>query len=72
MRDPARTIPRAVPLALGIVLGIYLVVGFVTLAVLGPSRLARSRAPLADVVSAAGAGNFTWIVRAAARTSQAP
>jgi APA family basic amino acid/polyamine antiporter len=66
VRDPERTIPRAVPLALGIVLAVYLVVGFVALAVLGSSRLAASRAPLADVVSAAGAGNFTWIVRAGA------
>jgi basic amino acid/polyamine antiporter, APA family len=63
VRDPARTIPRAVPLALGIVLLVYLVVGVVALAVLGPSRLARSTAPLADVVSVAGVPGAAWAVR---------
>jgi APA family basic amino acid/polyamine antiporter len=63
VRDPARTIPRAVPLALALVLLIYLVIGSVALAVLGPDRLARSAAPLADVVSAAGRPGLAWLVR---------
>jgi basic amino acid/polyamine antiporter, APA family len=63
VRDPARTIPRAVPLALGIVLLVYLAVGVVALAVLGPSRLAHTSAPLADVVSAAGVPGAAWVVR---------
>jgi APA family basic amino acid/polyamine antiporter len=63
VRDPARTIPRAVPVALGIVLVSYLGVGAVALAVLGPDRLARSTAPLADVVGAAGLAGLAWVVR---------
>jgi APA family basic amino acid/polyamine antiporter len=63
VRDPARTIPRAVPVALLLVLGIYLLLGTVALAVLGPVRLARSTAPLADVVAAAGVPALAWLVR---------
>jgi APA family basic amino acid/polyamine antiporter len=63
VRDPARTIPRAVPVALGIVLLSYLVVGAVALAVLGPDRLARSTAPLADVVGVGGLPGLAWTVR---------
>jgi APA family basic amino acid/polyamine antiporter len=63
VRDPERTIPRAVPLALSLVLAIYLVLAVVTLGVLGPERLASSPAPLADVVSAAGAPGLAWVVR---------
>jgi basic amino acid/polyamine antiporter, APA family len=63
VRDPERTIPRAVPVALGLVLVVYLVVGAVALGVLGSARLARSPAPLADVVAAAGAPGLAWLVR---------
>ncbi|MFB9239811.1 APC family permease [Plantactinospora siamensis] len=66
VREPERTIPRAVPLALGVVLAVYLVLALVTLSVLGPARLARSAAPLADVVSAAGQPGLAWVVRAGA------
>ncbi|MFC4146560.1 APC family permease [Micromonospora mangrovi] len=66
VRDPARTIPRAVPLALGAVLAIYLVLAVVALGVLGEDRLAASTAPLADVVTAAGLPDLTWVVRAGA------
>jgi APA family basic amino acid/polyamine antiporter len=62
VRAPERTIPRAVPLALGIVLAVYLAVGVTALAVLGPARLARSAAPLADVVASAAPG-LGWVVR---------
>ncbi|MER7001637.1 APC family permease [Dactylosporangium sp. NPDC000555] len=64
--DPARTIPRAVPLALGITLLVYLAVAVAALAALGPGRLAASTAPLADAVTAAGAGWLTPAVRAGA------
>jgi basic amino acid/polyamine antiporter, APA family len=50
VRDPARTIPKAIPAALGIVLVIYAAVAVVSLAVLGPARLAAATAPLAEVV----------------------
>ncbi|MEH0982823.1 APC family permease [Micromonospora sp. CPCC 205556] len=66
VRDPERTIPRAVPLALGVVLAVYLVLGVVTVGVLGADRLAASAAPLADVVTAAGLPGLAWVVRAGA------
>lgn len=59
VRDPARTIPRAIPLALTITLAVYTLVAFSALSVLGPSRLARSAAPLVDTARAAGAD---WLV----------
>ncbi|MFG2038069.1 APC family permease [Dactylosporangium sp. NPDC048998] len=64
--DPARTIPRAIPLALGITLLVYLAVAVAALAALGPGRLAASTAPLADAVTAAGAGWLPPAVRAGA------
>lgn len=63
VRDPERTIPRAVPLALGMVLAIYLVLAVVAVGVLGPTRLAASPAPLAEVVTAAGLPGLAWLVR---------
>ncbi len=66
VRDPARTIPRAVPVALGIVLVVYFAVAAVCLNVLGMPALARSAAPLADVVSAAGLPQLAPVVRAGA------
>jgi len=66
VRNPARTIPRAILAALGIVLVLYALVGITELVVLGPDLLARSTAPLADVVVASG---WDWagpIVRAGA------
>ncbi|MCA2213935.1 APC family permease [Wangella sp. NEAU-J3] len=66
VRDPARTIPRAVPIALGITLLLYAAVAFALLAVLGPDRLAEATAPLAEAVTAAGAGWLAPVVRAGA------
>jgi basic amino acid/polyamine antiporter, APA family len=66
VRDPARTITRAIPLALGIALAVYAAVGAAALVALGPDRLARSAAPLADAVEAAGADGLGPLVRAGA------
>ncbi|MGY4710807.1 APC family permease [Mycolicibacterium sp. CBM1] len=66
VRDPARTIPRAIPIALIITLVIYAVVAVGVLGVLGASRLATATAPLAEAVSAAGAGWLEPVVRAGA------
>ena len=52
VREPERTIPRAVPLALAFALGIYVLVAVTALLAVGPDVLARSAAPLADVVQA--------------------
>ncbi|MEV5827654.1 APC family permease [Spirillospora sp. NPDC052242] len=66
VRDPARTIPRAIPIALGIVLAVYAAVAAAALAVLGGAGLARTAAPLAAAVDAAGAPGLEPVVRAGA------
>lgn len=66
VRDPERTIPRAVPLALGIALLVYAAVAVAALSVLGSEGLARSAAPLADAVRAAGWSGLTPVVRGGA------
>jgi APA family basic amino acid/polyamine antiporter len=54
VKDPGRTIPRAITTALAIVVVVYASIGGITLAVLGPHRLAASAAPLVDVATAGG------------------
>lgn len=71
VRDPARTIPRAIPVALGITLVVYAAVAVASLAVLGDDQLARATAPLADVVTAAGAPGFATVVRVGAAVAAA-
>jgi len=66
VREPRRTIPRAIPLALGLVLAIYLALAVVSLAVLGPDRLAGSQRPLADLVAAADLAGLDWVVQVGA------
>ncbi len=66
VRDPARTIPRAIPLALGIALCVYAIVAVSVLAVLGSSNLAKSDAPIADAMRAAGATGWEPVVRVVA------
>ncbi|MFD7262289.1 APC family permease [Streptomyces sp. NPDC059874] len=66
VRDPERTIPRAVPIALGIALLVYAAVAVAALSVLGADGLARSTAPLADAVRAAGLPELAPVVRVGA------
>jgi APA family basic amino acid/polyamine antiporter len=66
VRDPARTIPRAVSVALPLAVLLYAVVGAGVLAVLGPTRLARSTAPLADAVRASDWPGLAWVAVAGA------
>ncbi|MFF0465761.1 APC family permease [Streptomyces mexicanus] len=66
VRDPACTIPRAISVALGITLIVYAVVALAVLAVLGPGDLARTTAPLADAVRAAGVPGLAPVVRVGA------
>ncbi|MCU7820458.1 APC family permease [Kitasatospora sp. DSM 101779] len=66
VRDPARTVPRAVTVALAVTLVVYTLVALALLAVLGPEGLARTTAPLADAVRAAGAPGLVPLVRAGA------
>ncbi|NJP90478.1 APC family permease [Nonomuraea sp. FMUSA5-5] len=66
VRDPARTIPRAVGIALAVTLVVYALVAVAALRTLHPELLARSGAPLADLVREAGAGWLAPVVRAGA------
>jgi APA family basic amino acid/polyamine antiporter len=59
VRDPQRTIPRAIQMALGLVVAIYAVIALCLLAVLGPSGVAASSAPLAAAVAV---GTWGWAV----------
>ena len=59
VREPRRTIPRAIVTALLITVAVYAVVAVTLLLVLGPRRLATSRAPLADMVAV---GSWAWAV----------
>ena len=62
VRDPARAIPKAIIVALAIAVVVYLVVGVAMLLAVGPDRLARSAAPLADALRAAGAAQLVPVV----------
>jgi basic amino acid/polyamine antiporter, APA family len=66
VRDPVRTIPRAIIVAFGIAVAVYLVVGVAVLLAAGPERLARSAAPLAEALRAAGAAPLLPVVAAGA------
>jgi basic amino acid/polyamine antiporter, APA family len=62
VRDPARAIPKAIMFALAIAVAVYLVVGVAALLAAGPERLARSAAPLAEALRAAGAAPLVPVV----------
>jgi basic amino acid/polyamine antiporter, APA family len=65
VRDPKRTIPLAIPIALGITLVVYAAVAAAVGLQLGDA-LARSAAPLADAVRAAGHPALEPVVRVGA------
>jgi basic amino acid/polyamine antiporter, APA family len=62
VRDPARTIPKAILLALAVAVLVYLIVGVAALLAAGPERLARTAAPLAEALRAAGAAPLVPVV----------
>src|ERR1700761_4398424 len=62
VRDPARAIPKAIIVALGIAVVVYLVVGIAALLAAGSERLARTAAPLAEALRAAGVGSLVPVV----------
>jgi APA family basic amino acid/polyamine antiporter len=62
VRDPARAIPKAIVGALGIAVVVYLVVAVAALLAAGPDRLARSAAPLAAALRAAGVAPLVPVV----------
>lgn len=59
VREPRKTIPRAIIIALSIAIVIYGIIAFTLLAVLGPSGIASSPAPLSALASA---GTQSWVV----------
>lgn len=63
VKDPRKTIPRAVPIALGTVFILYVLVAMTSVSVLGVVRLAKSTAPLAEVVAVAGPPGLSVAVR---------
>jgi APA family basic amino acid/polyamine antiporter len=52
--DARRNVPRAILLSLAVSTAVYVAVGLIALGLVGPGRLAASRAPLADAISAVG------------------
>jgi APA family basic amino acid/polyamine antiporter len=62
VRDPTRAIPKAIVVALAIAVVVYLIVGVAALLAAGPELLARSAAPLADALRAAGAAPLVPVV----------
>nr|WP_307828461.1 amino acid permease [Antrihabitans sp. YC2-6] len=63
VRDPASTIPRAIAIALGLTLAVYAAVAVAVLSTLGAHTLASTTDPLAQAVTAAGAGWLAPVVR---------
>jgi APA family basic amino acid/polyamine antiporter len=61
--NPARTIPRAILTALSITLVIYALIAVTVLLVIVPEQLAKSTAPMVDVVSASSWGWAAPVVR---------
>ena len=61
VRDPRRTLPRAIVTALALTLIVYGVIGLLCVLVLGPTALAASASPLADLTGGDEPG--TGIVR---------
>jgi basic amino acid/polyamine antiporter, APA family len=66
VRDPAVIIPRAIPRALLLTLLIYAAVAVSALLALGPSGVAESASPLAQVVDVSGRPGLVPLVRAGA------
>ena len=66
VRTPARTIPRAIILAISIALSVYTAVAITGLGTLGVDRLAKSAAPLAEIIDLAGWPWALGLVRFAA------
>lgn len=62
VQNPRRAIPRAIMAALGISAVLYCAIGVALLAVLGPDRLAASRAPVTELLSHAGWGAASPVV----------
>jgi APA family basic amino acid/polyamine antiporter len=62
VRDPSRTIPRAIVLAITLSTILYVLIGIVSMGLVGSSRLEAARSPLADAISVTGSSGAVFLV----------
>jgi amino acid transporter len=59
--EPARTFPRALFTGIALTGVVYIVIAIIAVALVPPARLAASKGPLLDVVTAAGVSFPAWV-----------
>jgi APA family basic amino acid/polyamine antiporter len=59
--DPARTFPRALFIGICLTGVVYITIAIIAVALVPPARLAESKGPLLDVVTAAGVSFPAWV-----------
>lgn len=64
VKDARRNVPRAIMLSLAISTAVYIIVGFVAVGLVGPSKLAGSNSPLAEAMGATGNSVAVYVVSA--------
>ena len=69
--DPARTIPRAILIALAVTVALYLLLATALISGLGTSGLARSPAPVRDLLETALGSGWGWVAVAGAALAAA-
>ena len=62
VRDPNRTIPRAIILAITLSTILYVLIGVVSVGLVGSSRLEAAHSPLADAISVTGSSGAVLLV----------
>jgi len=62
VRDPSRTIPRAIILAITLSTILYVLIGVVSVGLVGSGRLEAARSPLADAISVTGSSGAVLLV----------
>lgn len=69
--DPARTIPRAILIALAVTVALYLLLATALISGLGTSGLARSPAPVRELLETALGSGWGWVAVAGAALAAA-
>lgn len=62
VKDPSRTIPRAIVLAIALSTVLYVLIGVVSMGLVGSNRLAAAESPLADAISITGSSGAVFLV----------
>ena len=62
VRDPKRTISRAIILAIALSTILYVLIGIVSMGLVGSNRLAAAQSPLADAISVTGNSGAVFLV----------